>query len=46
MANTFCVAEKDRFHLKDKNIYYLYGTWPKESRAVATLDKIEIPVQL
>ena len=46
MTNTFCVAEKDRFHLKDKNIYYLYGTWPKESRAVATLDKTEIPVQL
>lgn len=46
MQNTLCEVEKDRFHLVDKNIYYLQGTWSKESKAVVLLDKMELPIQL
>ena len=32
-------VEKDRFDLKDSSLYHLQGTWPKDHKPEAVLDR-------
>ena len=40
MAREIFEVTKDRFHLQDPCCYILQGTWPKEAKMRAKLDRL------
>lgn len=46
MQRSLYEVEKERFDLKDKSVYRLQGTWPKDYEVSAVLDGEELSVEI